>query len=139
MDARPFLTSHKMGKPAFFETPDPTEQKSQLMRYAVLIGLLVVFSGCSPTTDITRTSTENVAGRSGYEVLRADAQGNSLRLKVKVNSRSAAHMIAEDLAVKKRIRGFDRIQVDVVGPDNAAAGALTWSPERGFNYSEKGQ
>jgi hypothetical protein len=107
------------------------------MRYALLTSLLMALCACSPTTDITRTSTETFAGRAGYQVLNASEEGNLLRLKVKVDSRAAARTVAEDLAVKKRIRGFDRIEVDVVGPNNSPAGTLKWSTKNGFSYAQR--
>ncbi len=101
------------------------------------LALLLAFA-CSPTTDITRTSSEVFAGRTAYRILRTDAQDGLLRVRVRVDSLDAARTVAEDLVVRKRA-GFDRVEVDVVGPGASdygrPAGVLRWSTKNGFAYS----
>jgi hypothetical protein len=109
------------------------------MRYLLLAPLAAALAACSPTTDITHTSSEAFAGRAPYEIVRQEASGDSLRVRVKVGSMRAARTIAEDVVVQKRAP-FARVDVEVVLA-NATSGAapaavLRWSETNGFSYSE---
>lgn len=110
------------------------------MRNLALYVLLLAVAACSPTTDITRSSTELSARRTGASILESEAAGNLLRVRVKVNSLAAARTTAEDLVILKRA-GFDRVHVEVLGPgskaDAAPAAVLRWSTRNGFEYEER--
>ncbi len=108
------------------------------MRFGCLAALLLALAACSPTTDITRTSTEPTAGRTPYEVVRTEAAGDLLRVQMKVWSPGAAETVAEDVAMKKRA-GYDRVHVDVYGWNDPLRGSplavLRWSTRNGFSYT----
>ncbi len=109
------------------------------MRYVFLMAVLAAIAGCSPTTDITRTSTERTAGRTPYDVVDVRPADNGVHVKMKVASMSAAHTVAEDVVVKMRAR-YDRVDVDVFGPHDSVQGTpaavLRWSTTNGFTWTE---
>ncbi len=109
------------------------------MRHLFLTVVLAAVTGCSPTTDVTRTSTEMVAGRQPYQVVERQPSGDSLRIKIRVESWGAAHTVAEDIAVRTRAP-YDRVEVDVPGPgrrgeSGSRSAVLKWSTTGGFSWS----
>ncbi len=109
------------------------------MRMAFLAAVLAAIAACSPTTDITRTSTEMTAERTPYEVVGSQATDGSLRVQMKVYAQSAAERVAEDVVMKKRA-GFDRIHVDIFGWNDPLHGSpfavLRWSTKNGFSFTK---
>ncbi len=110
------------------------------MRHLCLPALLLLaLAACSPTTDITRASTEPTAERTPYRVIRTQPNDGTLRLRVKVYSPSVARTVAEDLAIRKW-HAYDRIEVDLLRWDDAQQASpfavLRWSTKNGFSYSE---
>ncbi len=109
------------------------------MRYLLVAPLFAALAACSPTTDITHTSSEVFAGRTPYEVVRQDMSDGALRLRVKVASLRAARTVAEDVVVQKR-GPFARVDVEIVpasaSADATPAAVLRWSQANGFVYSE---
>ncbi len=110
------------------------------MRSLFLAVVLAAIAGCSPTTDISRTSTELAAARAPYEVVSTQANGTELHVQMKVNSLAAARTVAEDVVIKKR-GPFERVDVDVFGPNDkinaSPSGVLRWTASGGFNYSAR--
>ncbi len=125
-------------KRIFQPAPAPAMHARLFMRIAILAAVLAAVAACSPTTDITRTSTEMTAERTPYEVVGSQATDGLLHLQMKVYSRGAAQRVAEDVVVKKRA-GFDRIHVDIYGWDEPLHGSpfavLRWSTKNGFSYT----
>ncbi len=109
------------------------------MRFMLLMAALAVFAACSPTTDVTRTSTEQVAGRRWYEVVETRPAGDFLRVTLKMSSLAAARTVAEDVVVRMRAP-YNRIEVDVFVLDDRTQGSpaavLKWSTRGGFSFSE---
>ncbi|MGE5360896.1 MAG: hypothetical protein ACM3NQ_17910 [Bacteroidales bacterium] len=109
------------------------------MRHLLLLPLLASVAACSPTTDVTHTSSEVFAGRATYEIVRQETSGRALRVRLKVASMRAARTIAEDVVVQKRAP-YGRVDVEVVPdsarPDAPPAAVLHWSETNGFSYSE---
>ncbi len=109
------------------------------MRFVCLLALLLALPACSPTTDITRTSTEPTAGRTPYEVIQVSPAGDLLHVKMRVWSPGAAQTVAEDVVMKKRT-GYDRVDVEIYGWTDQWRGspfaALRWSTTRGFSFAK---
>jgi hypothetical protein len=114
-------------------------QSDYSMRSLCFAAVLVALAACSPTTDITRTSTERTAGRTGYDAAGSQVNGDLLRVELKVDSLGAAQTVAEDVVIKKR-GPFERVEVEVFGPDDQVkrtpSGVLRWSAAGGFSYKK---
>ncbi len=106
------------------------------MRSLLVLPVLVMLAACSPTTDVSRTSTEIFARRSGYRIVSANVVGDSVDVRARLESRAFARTIAEDIVVHKRIR-YDRVDVQLVAPDGSQAGFAHWTTKDGFTFAAR--
>ncbi len=109
------------------------------MRQFALALLLVGFAACSPTTDISSTSTEGVALRTHYDVVTEQVQNGVLTAKIRTAHWGRGMQNAEDFVRQRYREGDSAIHVDVSGPQDDVhgrpRGKVDWSPATGVRRS----
>ncbi len=109
------------------------------MRELALALLLVGFAACSPTTDISSTSTEGVALRTHYDVVTEQVQNGVLTAKIRTAHWGRGMQNAEDFVRQRYREGYSAIHVDVYGPQDDVhgrpRGKVDWSPATGVRRS----
>ncbi len=110
------------------------------MRQLAFVLLLAGMAACSPTTDITSTSTEGVALRTRFDVVAEQQQNGVLTAKLRAAHWGRGMNNAQDFVRQRYREGYQAIHVEVYGPQDAIngkpRGRVDWSPATGVVTSQ---
>jgi hypothetical protein len=109
------------------------------MLSSVLGGTLVATGACSPPmTDIVATNTEFVGE---WDVANAQANGGTLKADVCMSNLEAADEVSDRLLMQLRSRGFERIDLALIGKDSNGSvqqRGVVWTPREGKQMQAAG-